>query len=155
LIYFLFIVGGVIFSIVKSILKGKNIDLDTIFQPPQPDVAANSDENDKEPVMVVDAQGNIIEIKQTKQLSQLPPMHLPPQQLHTQPTMQTVAQKPTRPKKRSTRKPTAAQRQPVKKNHSNPVTEHCSNNNYVDFIRNNAASAVIMHEILDKPKALQ
>jgi hypothetical protein len=129
--YVVVIVISVVFSIVQALLKGKKIDLETFFKPDK--TAENNDETeftvfDNEPVMVVDAQGNLI--------TKVPPQRAPA---------------PPMKNRRKKRPETVSETVKVAQY---KTTDNISDN-YIDFIRNNANSAVIMHEILGKPKALQ
>lgn len=132
------IVIGFVFSIVQALLKGKKFNLETIFNPDKP-AHTNTDANEidfttfnDEPIMVVDAQGNLI----TKAPPQRPPA--PPM------------------KNRRKKCPTAV-KGTVKVDNKTVLCQSEAQlpDNYIDLIRNHANSAIIMHEILGKPKALQ
>ncbi len=152
LIYLLFIVIGVIFSIVQALFKGKKIDLESLFKPETAN-QSNYDE-DEEPIMVVDAQGNLIEPPKTPNRVNLPPV-LP------EAVLKSVKRHQQKQQKKS------FQRQPVKPRRKSstesaePATAitsentYAASNSYCDFIRNNAGTAIIMQEILGKPKALR
>jgi hypothetical protein len=124
------IVGGLVFSIVQVLLKGKNNSKGNIFIPNE-QADTNFIKFEDEPMMVVDAQGNIIR--------------------------QSVPKPPAPPiKNRRTKRPEAVRETAIiGKKAAVCESEYQQSDNYIDFIRTHANSAVIMHEILGKPKALQ
>ncbi|MCF6174952.1 MAG: hypothetical protein L3J71_04245 [Victivallaceae bacterium] len=128
------IVIGVVFSIVQALLKGKN-NREPVFKPNNKQVDTNFIEFEDEPMMVVDAQGNIIR--------------------------QSMPKPPAPPMKNRRRKCPAVDRETARKKLEVGTkttvceAEYQPSGSYIDFIRTHANSAVIMHEILGKPKALQ
>lgn len=133
--YIAIVVIGVVFSLVQAMLKGKKFNSEALFNPETSSNANTTDfaEFDNEPMMIVDAQGNLIN----------PPPPAPPP-----PTPPKDNRRGKRPE--AVKSTVAISQQPQ----TGQADYHLSNN-YIDFIRTHADSAVIMHEILGKPKALR
>ncbi len=120
----------IVFGIAQALIKGKKINLDNIFTPEKQTNDDFTEFNDA-PLMVVDAQGNIIK---------------PPRKKTPAPPIKNRRKKAPAPVNKGLKTIQTATKCKIDSSQSN---------SYVDLIRNHANSAVIMHEILGKPKALQ